>query len=816
MSLLQEKKKILIDSRNFGKQSEELAKKYIFFAINGERHNGANYIEDLYQKGVREFVVEQISETQKSWKDAVFHQVPSVLRALQKMVLAHRENFHYPMIGITGSNGKTIVKEWLFQLLENDFQIAKSPKSYNSQIGVPLSVWQLDEKHNLGIFEAGISETQEMELLQKIIQPTIGIFTNIGSAHSEGFKNQTQKIKEKLQLFKNCETLIFCYEHDNIRKEIQQLGIKTLSWGTNKAADISIKVLFSSNNQTQFQLVYKQQKTEFQFPFSDAASLENGLHCIATMLYLGLSFEQIKQQLPKLKSIPMRLELKQGNNNCFLIDDSYNNDFAGLNIALEFMKQQSGNKKRALIISDMLQSGLFGSALYAQINQLLVSYNIEKLIGIGSQISEFKDLFELQEKIFFPSTKAFLKSHLETSKTEKTLSFRDEFILIKGARKFEFEKISAALQQKIHGTRLEINLNALTHNLNFYKSLLKPKTKIMAMVKAAAYGSGNDEIAALLQFHKVDYLGVAYTDEGISLRKYGIKLPIMVMNPTSEGFQELGIFDIEPEIYSLSLLQKFIAFLERNPPKQKVKIHLKLDTGMNRLGFLPNELETIISVIKNCQYLEVASIFSHLATADEVTENDFTLQQLALFEKSAQELEQKLGYSVIKHCLNSAGIAAFPEYQFGMVRLGIGLYGVDTTGLFQEKLQFISTLKTSISQLKFIPKGATIGYGRNGKVTQNTKIAIIAIGYADGYNRSFSNGVGSVLIRGKLVPIIGTICMDMCMVDVSEIEEIQLKDEVIIFGESPTIIELGKQINTISYEILTNVNERVKRVFYLE
>ncbi|WP_020530735.1 bifunctional UDP-N-acetylmuramoyl-tripeptide:D-alanyl-D-alanine ligase/alanine racemase [Flexithrix dorotheae] len=794
------KRYLLIDSRKLisGKDS-------IFFAIKGPRHNGHLYIHELYKKGVRSFVV---SELEKTWEDnlpdAKFFRSDNTVLTLQQLVAFHRNKFRIPVIGITGSNGKTIVKEWLFQFFETEFRTVKSPKSYNSQVGVPLSVWEMTSFHNLGIFEAGISQTGEMENLEKIIQPTIGLLTNIGTAHDAGFKNKQEKIDEKIKLFANCQTLIYCCDDPQIDQSMAKLSGEKYPWSFQNKGYFNFQLKAADHSQ----LTLQKQGKDYQFdlPFSDKASIENLVHCIVMLSYKGYSSEIIQDKINSLANVPMRLELKRGINNCLVIDDTYNNDLAGLEVALNFMDQQDDKRKRTVILSDFGDSSKVN---YQDLLTLLSNKKIKRILGIGKEISSIKNEFEHFETNFFQHIETFIKAF-------PTLKFENESILVKGARVFAFEKIVQQLSLKLHGTRLEINLEAIVHNLNFYRSLLKPETKIMVMVKALAYGSGEFEIPRLLQYQKVDYLGVAYVDEGVRLRENGIRIPIMVMNPAQESFYQIIKYNLEPEIYNLNLLNQFIQFLNSSEePDNPVGIHLKIDTGMHRLGFESDEIEKVIQTLKNNSKIKVRGILTHLAGADEDKHNEFSLKQLNSFKTIATKIEKSLHISCIKYALNSAGIIKFPDYQMDMVRLGIGLYGVEVNQKLQENLKNTGTLKTTISQIKKIKKGETIGYGRHGKAEKDIKIATIAIGYADGYDRRFSKGIGKVLINGKIAKVIGNVCMDMTMVEITGINAKE-GDEVIIFGQDLPIWKLAQNIGTIPYEILTNVNERVKRIYFEE
>lgn len=807
-------KELLSDSRKLS-----IPQNALFFAINGNRLDGHNYLDELYQKGVRNFVVE--SAVEKIYEDANIIQVSSAVNALQKIVQTHREKFDFPVIGITGSNGKTIIKEWLHQLLQADYNIVRSPKSYNSQIGVPLSVWAMSEQHNLGIFEAGISEPEEMQNLQKVIQPTIGIFSNIGSAHGQNFISDTHKVKEKLKLFLRSKVLIYCKDHTEINQSISDFWLHTvndeaqkpifLSWSENINTDLRIVKKTIGFQQTILEAKYKGNELQFDLPFTDSSSIENGINCILLLLYLGFDEQVINQKLKKLKRIEMRLEQKNAVNNCVLINDSYNSDLESLKIALDFLAQQEQSEKRTVILSEILQSGIPSRQLYQSVSELLARANVSSFIGVGNEIFQNKIIFEKNEKIvqtrFYQSTEEFLEN-------ESLENFKNESILLKGARNYQFEKIDAFLEEKAHTTVFEINLNAILHNLNFFTSKLKQETKIMVMVKAFAYGAGIYEVAKLLEFHRVDYLGVAYADEGITLRKAGIKVPIMVLNPEKRSFDAMIRYKLEPEIYSFELLEDFTAALVSAALEKPFPVHVNFDTGMRRLGFEVNELEKLGEVLCANNSVFVTSIYSHLAASDDTDWNDFTREQIALFHQLSTALSAKIGYKPDKHILNSNGILSFPEAQYQMVRLGLGLYGLND--FYQNELEPIGTLKTKISQIRNLEAGETVGYGRVGRMQKKGTIGVLAIGYADGMKRSLSNGVGNVFINGKRAPIIGNVCMDMCMVDLTEIENVSVGDDVEVFGKNITVSEVAKQAGTISYEILTSISMRVKRVFFME
>jgi Alr-MurF fusion protein len=768
----------------------------VFFAIKGLHHDGHKYIEELYRFGVKQFVVESPYQPPSGLTGCNFFRCASTLTALQDLVAFHRSKLGAKVLGITGSNGKTIIKEWLYQLLSDDYRVVKNPGSYNSQLGVPLSVWQLQPHHDVGIFEAGISRRGEMHKLHRVIMPHIGIFTNLRSAHDEGFASAKEKAQEKARLFTGSEVVIYCRDHELVHEVLSSFN--TFSWGYDKHSDARV-----IRREEFYQLTTGKNIYTLKIPFTDNASIENCLHCVAVLIYLNYSEQAIQRKISLLKSVPMRLELKEGINQCQVIDDTYNNDLGGLQISLQFLANQHQKKNKTVILSDVLESGMPDSALVEKISVLLEENNIQRTIGIGKKLHAHSAFFR-PDSIFYETTDEFLNQF----PLEK---FHDEIILVKGARVFQFERIVSVLQRKVHGTIMEIDLGAVVHNLNYFRSLLKPTTRIMVMVKAFAYGSGSAEIANVLQYHKVDYLGVAYADEGVDLRKNNIKLPIMVMNPSEESFDALLTNNLEPEMYSFRILQSFLEFLSG----RAAKIHVKLDTGMHRLGFEEEDIKTLASLLAANRNIKVASIFSHMAGADEAEHDNFSNTQAARFQQMADELSQSLGYKPICHILNSPGIMRLPEFQFDMVRLGIGLYGVDPTSDKSSSLKVVATLKTVISQIKHIKKGETVGYGRRGKAEDDMTIGTIAIGYADGYGRAFSRGVGEVLINGKLAKVIGNVCMDMTMVNLTGIDAKE-GDEVTIFGESLSIHTVAGKINTIPYEILTNTSERVKRVFVAE
>ncbi|MEO7312175.1 MAG: bifunctional UDP-N-acetylmuramoyl-tripeptide:D-alanyl-D-alanine ligase/alanine racemase [Chitinophagaceae bacterium] len=785
----------------------------LFFAIITEQRDGHAYIAELYEQGVRCFIVSK-SVNADHYPGAGFVVVPDVLTALQQLAAFHRCQFHIPVIGITGSNGKTIVKEWLNQLLAADYNIVRSPKSYNSQIGVPISVWQMNGANTLAIFEAGISMPGEMEALQKIIQPTTGIITNIGAAHDEGFEDRKQKLAEKLKLFTGVETLVYCKDDTLLHELATTLNVATFTWG--KVSDCNIQILSveKSQRQTTIQLLETNHHLPItnpytlHLPFTDDASIENGMNCIALCRQFGLSVEQLSQRLLQLHPVEMRLEWKKAINNSYLINDSYSNDLSSLIIALDYLQQQRQTEKETVILSDIFQSGIADSMLYFHVAELLKQRKVERVIGIGSAISKYRQAFSnagIDTAVFF-STNDFIKQF-------DTLQFKDEAILLKGSRIFGFEKIAALLERQVHQTVLEINLTALTHNLKYYRSLLQPATKMMVMVKAFGYGSGGAEVAKLLQFNKVDYLAVAYADEGVPLRQAGIHTPIMVMNAEPSTFDALYEYNLEPELYSFSILQAFLSYCQAQAIGD-FPVHIKLDTGMHRLGFETTEVKELAAFLAQQNILKIKSVFTHLVASEDPAQDAFTNGQATGFETSCNQLQEAVGYSFIRHAANTAAISRHPHLQLDMVRLGIGLYGVDSGNL--ANLEVVSTLKSTIAQIKQVQAGETVGYNRRGIVKRDSVIATIRIGYADGYRRELSNGVGSIFVNGQAVPVIGNVCMDMTMIDITDAGALKPGDEVEVFGKNISLQSLAKSCQTIPYEIMTGISQRVKRVYFEE
>ena len=796
---------LLTDSRKLSVPAETL-----FFAITTKNNDAHVFVPELYASGVRNFVVAQISPEWKKMEGANFLKVKSPLLALQKIAAHHRSRFTLPVIGITGSNGKTVVKEWLYQLLEPNFNIVRSPRSYNSQVGVPLSVWQLDETAELGVFEAGISQPDEMEYLEPIIRPTIGVLTMIGEAHQENFTSLQQKCMEKLTLFVNCNVLIYDEDNDLVASCVDRMVLshKTFSWSRrNRDAHLYISRIEVKEKTSKIHYSFLHYDYDFEIPFTDDASIENAITCLAVSLYLLVSPKEVAQRMRLLESVAMRLEIRQGKQGCLLINDSYNSDVNSIKIALDFQQQRKVDRplKKTVILSDILQSGMSSKLLYKKVARLMVQSDVQRLIGVGKDISAHGKLFGIPETEFYNSTDDFIESGVWKN-------FKEELILLKGARKFHFERISALLEERIHETLLEVDLDALVHNFNFYKSRLAPNVKLTCMVKANGYGAGAAEIAKTLQYHRCDYLAVATTEEGVQLRKEGISLPVIVLNPEVGGFEELYLHDLEPEVYNFRILKAFIKEAERRAITH-YPVHIKIDTGMHRLGFLPEEIPELIQLLGSQKGLKAHSVFSHLAASESWVFDAFTNSQMEVFQQVAEEMEQGLGNPIYRHILNSAGIERFTTSQHDMVRLGIGLYGVSASGL--EGLKNVCTLKTTILQIKEVSPNETVGYGRKEKLMNNARIATLRFGYADGLNRQFGNRKGRVLINGHFAPIVGNICMDLCMVDVTGIPA-EEGDVAVLFGEGLSVIELAETIGTIPYEILTSVSTRVKRIYIKE
>ena len=798
---------LLTDSRSLCFPEETL-----FFALRSARNDGHRYISDLYRRGVHNFVVESkgiqeaLPQGLDGMADANFLVVPSPLAALQRLAERHRDEFDVPIVGITGSNGKTMVKEWLYQLLLPSQKIVRSPRSYNSQIGVPLSVWLLNEQTEVGIFEAGISQPGEMFALRDIIQPTIGVFTSLGAAHQENFRSMEEKCMEKLELMHGTQAMVYCSDNDTVSRCIRRLQYhgEKISWSLcDEQAALFVKEVKPLSPRTRITYIWQEEENCFEIPFIDEASVENSITCAAVALYMGLNPSQLADRMPRLEPVAMRLEVKEGQRGCLLINDSYNSDINSLDIALDFMNRRDAVKK-TLILSDIFQSGATPEALYTQVSELVVKRGIEKFIGIGPELTSQADKIQVADKQFFMDVPHFLSS-------DAFDGLRNELILLKGARTFGFDQITEQLEQKVHETILEVNLNAVVDNLNYYRSFLKPETKMVCMIKADGYGAGAVEIAKTLQDQRVDYLAVAVADEGVTLRKAGITANIMIMNPEMTAFKTMFDYDLEPEVYSFRLLDALVK-AARKEGITGWPVHIKFDTGMHRLGFDPvDDIFKLIDRLKHQNAIIPRSVFSHFVGSDSDGFDEFSARQFALFEEGSEKLQSAFSHHILRHMDNSAGIEHFPERQMDMCRLGLGLYGVDPRD--NRILHTVSTLKTTILQLRHVPAGETVGYSRKGKVDRDSVIAAIPIGYADGLNRHLGNRHCYCLVNGQKAEYVGNICMDVAMIDVTDIPCME-GDKVEIFGEHLPVTVLSDALDTIPYEVFTGVSNRVKRVYF--
>lgn len=797
---------LLTDSRSLCFPEETL-----FFALKTERHDGHAYIPELYRRGVRNFVVTGMLEGYADgYPEANFLKVTDARKALQRLAERHRDEFNVPVVGITGSNGKTVVKEWLYQLLSPYKYVTRSPRSYNSQTGVPLSVWLMNEQTEVGIFEAGISQPGEMQALRDIIQPTIAVLTNIGAAHQENFASKEEKCREKTVLFHDAETIVYNADDELIRRTVAESAYKgePLYYSmTDKKAPVFIADVTKGDTSTTVTYVYRQGLEEkYTIPFIDDASVANSITCAVVALKLGLSAGELAGGMVRLEPVAMRMEVKQGRHGCTLINDSYNSDVNSLDIALDFMNRRPDHqgRRRTLILSDIFQSGETAADLYREVGSLVKKRGVQKFIGIGPELSQHSRAIPVAEKFFFSSVDAFLRS-------EVFRSMRDEVILIKGARAFGFDRITDLMVQKVHETVLEVNLGALVENLNYYRSFMKPETKLVCMIKADAYGAGSVEIAKTLQDHRVDYLAVAVADEGATLRRNGITANIMIMNPEMTAFKTMFDYDLEPEVYSFRLLDALIKAAEKEGITD-YPVHIKIDTGMHRLGFDPlHDMDALINRLKHQSAVIPRSVFSHFVGSDSDSFDDFSAHQFELFDKASKQLQAAFKHKILRHIDNSAGIEHFPNRQLDMCRLGLGLYGIDSRN--NEIIHTVSTLKTTILQLRRVPAGDTVGYSRKGTIDHDSVIAAIPIGYADGLNRHLGNRRGYCLVNGKRAGYVGNICMDVAMIDVTGID-CKEGDTVEIFGEHLPVTVLSDILDTIPYEVLTCISNRVKRVYF--
>ena len=790
---------LLTDSRQLHAPADT-----VFFAIRGPHLDGHDYLDQVVAAGVRTVVVTDPAVDRSAWDDVNVLLVQDAVRALQCVAAERRAAFDGPVVGITGSNGKTIVKEWLHQVVHGDLRTVRNPRSYNSQIGVPLSVWRLAPHHDVGIFEAGISQPGEMEHLAPIIRPTIGIFTHIGSAHAEHFADQAQIVREKMRLFERADVLVVRLDQDVLRHEVLRWaeshpGVRLMSWTTDGHPDAAVHVRVKDDRVTI-------DGASVRLPFTDDASVENIVHVVLAARALGVAPASIEQGVAHLRRVSMRLEQISGVRNCSLINDSYNSDIDSLSIALHFLARQEDKRPRTLILSDILQSGLAPDELVARVVELCERFDIRRFIGIGPVLHAHSNAFRSIPHVHgAPSTDAFLN-------TFRLSDLRDEAILLKGARDFAFERIAARLEERVHATRLEVDLEALAHNLKVFRSMIGPSVRTMAMVKAFGYGAGGAEVARMLAFHRVDWLGVAYIDEGVALRDAGVELPILVLNPDWDALDVLLRYDLEAEIVSHRALDDVVRRLDAINPATPLGVHVNIDTGMHRLGIAPEDASRVGGILARSEHVVVRTVFSHLAGSDDPAQDVFTRQQIETFRAASDAVQAMLGHPVLRHLTNTHGIDRFPEARFDMVRLGIGLYGSHAT--LSSRLRPVARLVTTIARIQRIAPGETVGYGRSWTADRPTRVATLSIGYADGLDRRLSNGRGHVWIHGRLVPVIGTVCMDMTMVDVTDIPDARAGDEVEVFGPNRPLADLAREMETITYEVITRIPERVKRVFY--
>lgn len=797
---------VLTDSRSLCFPEETL-----FFALRSNRNDGHQYISELYRRGVRCFVVEEVpTQATNQFGDANFLVVSSTLQALQCLAQRHREAYNIPVVGITGSNGKTMVKEWLYQLLSPQMVITRSPRSYNSQIGVPLSVWLLNSHSQLGVFEAGISQKGEMQALHNIIRPTIAVLTNIGSAHEENFSSAEEKCREKLRLFKGAQVMVYNADDEMVTRLLNETEHKgeRLAWSVkNHDAAMRITKIDKQPTHTTIHYIYKGGEPNcFSLPFIDDASMCNSIICATVGLHLGLDASTLNLRMSKLEPVAMRLEVKEGLNGCTLINDSYNSDINSLNIALDFMNRRPDHngQKRTLVLSDILQSGLPDKELYQEVSNLAEQRGVQKFIGIGPKICANKACIALPERYFFNSVADFIRSDVF-----KTL--HNEVVLLKGARSFGFDQLTEQMVKKVHETTLEVNLNAMVNNLNYYRSLMHPNTKLVCMIKADGYGAGAVEIAKTLQDHRADYLAVAVADEGATLRRNGITSNIMVMNPEMTAFKTIFDYDLEPEVYSFRLLEALIKAAEKEGITG-FPVHIKLDTGMHRLGFDPDkDMPHLIERLHNQNALIPKSVFSHFAGADADEFDAFSQSQFERFDAGSKMLQAAFEHHILRHIDNSAGIEHFPQRQLDMCRLGLGLYGINPRN--NAIINNVSTLRTTILQMREVKAGDTVGYSRRGTIEHNSVIAAIPIGYADGLNRKLGNRNGYCLVNNQPAQYVGNICMDVAMIDVTGID-CHEGDSVEIFGDNLPVTELSNVLQTIPYEVLTGISNRVNRVYF--
>ena len=770
-----------------------------FIAINTQKNSGEKFIESAIDRGITVIISEHYLP---QFENITWIIVNNSVEFLQNLARHHFEHSHLKSIGISGSNGKTILKEWLYQCLWNEFSTVKSPKSFNSQIGLPLSLLQINDSHQLGIFEVGISKPHEMEKLEKIFHPQIGLLTHIGTAHLANFNSEEELIDEKIKLFENSEVIIFNGDNSLVESKINKIysSKKLISYGFKETNQVYFKNVPKGEN---FIVKYFDEEICFPVHQRDEATLTNALALVTVLKELGIENHKIVEKINALKAVEMRLEAIEGVKNNIIINDSFNLHLDSLKTALQFLNEYNKPKK-SLVLTDILDVNSDSKALYEEVSDLVNEQKFDSVFLIGQEISKFSELFKAKTFTFINTQELIESKHLT--------DLENQLILLKGARKFEIERLKDILELKKHDTVLEINLNAILHNINYHKSLLNPTTKMMAMVKANSYGLGSYEISEFLQHHHIDYLGVAFVDEGVELRKKGITVPIIVMNPEQHSYETVVEYNLEPEIYSFRVLDLFYQAVQKSGYDKKYPIHIKLETGMHRLGFKDFELDELSENLAK-KNLKVQSIFSHLSSSDMPTEKQFTLHQLKTFEENSNHLIEKLGYTPIRHILNSSGIINYTHHQYDMVRIGIGMLGESQNSEIQKQLRSVVSFKTVISQISDVEEGESIGYSRRFKTEHTTKIATIPVGYADGIPRLIGNQVGKVGIHKTLAPIVGSICMDMMMINIDHIPNVKEGDTVTVFNAKPSLKEFAKYCNTITYEVLTSISPRVKRIY---
>lgn len=783
---------LAIDSRQLHPHDSTL-----FVAIKGSHHDGHAHVQEMYDAGTRCFVVERPDGLPQ---DANYLVVDDSLRALQMLAIWHRSSSQITSVGITGSNGKTIVKEWLNELIGDSKSVIRSPGSWNSQIGVALSIWRIEERHTIGLFEAGISRPNEMDRLKEMIAPQMGIFTNLGPAHSEGFESDKHKAAEKAQLFSECESVVCCRDHQVVVDALLNAGLgeeRLLTWSRQGKAPMQILSEEETAYGKKCIVRYEGKAHELDIPFSDDASAENIFHAVLAGLALGVTFRVLKERVRELQPLDMRLQLIEGKGGSTILNDAYSNDPISLNIALDRLRAIASSRSKVAILSTMEDVRKNDLGANSALAEMLRRAELEKVYVIGPNPDSYKGA---GITLHYPDTEALLRSIKEEE-------FVGKAILIKGSRKYQLERIVERLRAKSHGAVLEVNLSAIKHNLDTYRDLLDERTSVMVMLKAFGYGGGATEIARLLEYEKIDGIGVAYATEGVQLRQDGITTPILVMNTADTGWDVFNRFELQPTVHSIPQLSSLIAYMDAGGGV--IDIHLELDSGMNRLGIKKSELDGLLDLIRVKSKVYISSVFSHLAASDSEIHDDFTNEQIDTFNNMFEHISKVLGYAPKRHILNSSGISRHSDHQMDMVRLGIGLYGYDGT-LERNTLRPALSLSAAISQIKHVREGESVGYGRSYIADRDTRIAVLPIGYADGLRRTLSNGVGNFWIGNKAVPIVGKVCMDMTMIDVTNVT-CEVGTQAWLFDERRGMDDLCAALETIPYEVLCSLSTRIER-----